>query len=115
MLDNSFSGDGRLTTEVYGGFNAAAGVLLQPDGKIVIAGSAISSDQTVRDFALVRYNDNGTTDSSFGALGTGVVTTDFGSPSDWGFAIAQQSWDGKIVVVGNAFDAGYIALARYWP
>ncbi|HEY8186635.1 MAG TPA: hypothetical protein VIF64_11225 [Pyrinomonadaceae bacterium] len=111
-IDNSFSSDGRVSTDVYGGYERADGLLLQPDGKIVITGSTNSS---VEDFALVRYNDNGTPDSSFGILGTGVVTTDI-SPEDWGYGIAQQPWDGKIVVAGySRFAHRNMTVLRYWP
>jgi uncharacterized delta-60 repeat protein len=114
--DNSFSGDGRVSTDVYGGFDVADGLLFQADGKILITGQNASSDNNGRqDFVLVRYNDNGTPDSSFGILGTGVVTTDIG-PEDWGFGIAQQPWDGKIVVAGySRFTHRNITLGRYWP
>jgi uncharacterized delta-60 repeat protein len=120
VLDNSFSGDGRLTTDVYGGSDWARSVALQPDGKILVAGFAWSSDNTVGDFALMRYNANGTPDPSFGILGTGVVTTHFAYPSvdhrvDSGYGVALQPWDGKIVVAGNANDIRLVALARYWP
>lgn len=120
VLDNSFSGDGRLSTDVYGGSDWARSVALQPDGKILVAGSAWSSDSSVGDFALVSYNANGTPDSSFGILGTGVVTTHFDYPNvnhlvDSGYGVALQPWDGKIVVVGYANDVRLVALARYWP
>ncbi|MFS8086913.1 MAG: hypothetical protein ACMG6H_14865, partial [Acidobacteriota bacterium] len=115
LIDNSFSGDGKVSTDGIGGFNSANGLLLQLDGKIVITGGNESSDGSVDAFALVRYNDNGTPDSSFGILGTGVVTTDT-SPSDWSYAVAQQPWDGKIVLAGiSSFAHRNMALARYWP
>jgi uncharacterized delta-60 repeat protein len=114
-IDNSFSGDGRVSTDVYGGFNGADGLLLQADGKVVITGQTSSSDGTIKDFALVRYNDNGTPDSSFGILGTGVVTADL-SPGDWSYALTQQPWDGKIVVTGiSSFTQRNMAVLRYWP
>lgn len=113
-LDPSFSGDGRQTADIYGGnetlFN---GLVIQPDGKIVIAGAGVSSDGTVRDFALVRFNSDGTPDYSLGYLGTGVVTTDFFGTSDQGLAIALQPSDGKIVFSGGV--DGAFGLARYWP
>jgi uncharacterized delta-60 repeat protein len=115
VLDNSFSGDGRQNTDVYGGSDWARSVALQPDGKILVAGFAQSSDRTVGDFVLVRYNADATPDSSFGILGTGVVTTDFGYQYDSGYGIALQPWDGKIVVAGFANDVRLVALARYWP
>lgn len=109
-IDISFSGDGKVSTDLTGGSDSVDGLLIQTDGKIVVTGGNASSD-----FALVRYNDDGSPDSSFGPLGTGVVTTDT-SPSDWSYAIAQQPWDGKIVVAGiSSFSHRNMALARYWP
>jgi uncharacterized delta-60 repeat protein len=111
--DISFSGDGKVSTDASSGGNQANGLLLQPDGKVLITGTA--NIGTSLAFALVRYNGDGTPDSSFGILGTGVVTTDFGPEEDVPSAIAQQPWDGKIVVAGYArFGHLYIALARYW-
>jgi hypothetical protein len=68
----------------------------------------------------MRYNANGTPDSSFVILGTGVVTTHFAYPSvdhrvDSGYGVGLQPWDGKIVVAGYANDIRLVALARYWP
>ena len=91
-LDTSFSGDGKQTTD-FGGFDAAAGVALQGDGKIVAVGDAGRVDA---DFALARYNPNGSLDTSFS--GDGKQTTDFGGV-DEATGVAIQG-DGKIVVVG---------------
>ncbi|MBO0236811.1 delta-60 repeat domain-containing protein, partial [Vibrio parahaemolyticus] len=82
-LDPSFSGDGKLIT----GFGAQAeDVAIQPDGKIVAAGLHFGSQS--RDFALARYNPDGTPDTGFGNDGT--VTTDFAGNNDDLFAIALQ-------------------------
>src|SRR6185295_13386784 len=114
-LDTSFSGDGKQTTSfTIGGefiYNAAFGVALQGNGKIIAVGGTGSTGPS--DFALARYNPNGSLDTSFS--GDGRQTTDFG-----GFAtgVALQG-DGKIVAVGRAgdFSAGEsdFALARYNP
>ena len=87
---------------------------MQADGKVILAGQAYIGAGL--DFALVRYNSNGTLDTSF-ATG-GKVTTNFGS--DFGFdndganSIAVQP-DGRIVAVGQARVArGFgFALVRY--
>jgi uncharacterized delta-60 repeat protein len=84
----------------------ATSLALQPDGKIVVAGSS------GLDFALARYNADGSLDAGFGSGGT--VTTDFG---DWDRApaVAIQA-DGKIVVAGTTggfYGPDDIALARY--
>jgi uncharacterized delta-60 repeat protein len=104
-LDASFSGDGRQTTD-FGGFDRATGVAVQGDGKIVAAGFAAGDD-----FALARYNPNGSLDTSFS--GDGKQTTDFGGV-DFAAAVALQG-DGKIVAVGQGTAGGDFALARYNP
>ena len=75
-LDPAFSGDGVLTTPVAPGANgdaiSASGVAVQPDGKIVTAGRA-DMGATGQDFALARYNADGSLDLSFS--GDGIQTT----------------------------------------
>ena len=74
-LDTSFSGDGRQTTDFGGPGDAANGVALQGDGKIVAVGfSCVGVGHY--NFALARYNPNGALDASFS--GDGKQTTDFG-------------------------------------
>ncbi len=84
---------------------------LQGDGKIVAVGAA-DFGTAGRDFALARYNANGSLDPSFS--GDGMQTTDFGAYFDSATAVALQG-DGKIVVVGIDFASGDFALARYNP
>jgi uncharacterized delta-60 repeat protein len=111
--DTSFGGgDGIVTTPVGTGADDAYAVALQPDGKIVVAG--LSSNGTNNDFAVVRYDDEGTPDNSFGGGGDGIVTTPLGTGTDEGYAVVLQP-DGKIVVAGvssNGSDNDF-ALARY--
>lgn len=109
-LDNSFSGDGKVTTDFGVGYDEANSMTLQPDGKIVVAGGA--SNGSNEDFAIARFNADGTLDNSFDS--DGRVTKAFGANDDHGFAVAVQS-DGRIVVAGyshNGADADF-ALARY--
>jgi len=106
-LDPTFgaSGTGKVVTSTGPGNDMIQGIVLQPDGKIVVAGGSA-------DVAVARYNRNGSPDSSFGT--GGVVVTDFGSNSDAGRAVALQP-DGKIVVAATQGCCGgvSIALARY--
>jgi uncharacterized delta-60 repeat protein len=104
-LDVSFGSGGRVTTNI--GVDAVA---VQPDGKLVGAGAA-NIDGSL-DFALTRYDSEGTLDTSFGT--GGVVTTDFGSPWERATSVAIQS-DGKIVVAGGSVVGFFndFALARY--
>ena len=70
-LDTRFSFDGRLRTDIGSGREAVRGVAIQGDGKIVAVGAFGTAD-----FALARYNPNGSLDPSFS--GDGKQTTDFG-------------------------------------
>jgi uncharacterized delta-60 repeat protein len=108
-LDSSFDSDGKVTTTI-GSDDLAKSVAIQSDGKIVVAGS--SNNGSDDDFALIRYNTDGSLDSSF-AL-DGKVITVFGSSSDFGNSVALQS-DGKIVVAGSSNNGSdnEFAVARY--
>ena len=102
-LDPGFSGDGRQTTD-FPGPDRATGVALQGDGKIVVVGSAAAdSDSDDADFALARYNADGSLDTSFS--GDGRQTTDFGG-FERASGVALQG-DGKIVVVGASAEPGF--------
>src|SRR6188768_2002106 len=99
-LDPSFSGNGLVTTDL-GGTDDGQGVVIQTDGKIVVAGGSEGN------FALARYTTDGGLDPSFS--GDGRQTTDFGR-EDRATAVALQA-DGRIVVGGNS--GSDFALARY--
>jgi uncharacterized delta-60 repeat protein len=73
-------------------------VAIQADGRIIAAGSVEGSGPADTDFAVMRFNLDGTPDATFGAGGR--VTTDFGGSNDVATAIAIQD-DGKIVVAGT--------------
>jgi uncharacterized delta-60 repeat protein len=107
-LDTSFDGDGKLTTAVGAGADAAYGVKVQADGKIVAAGS--SSNGANMDVAVVRYASDGSLDAGFD--GDGKVTTPIGSSDDEAYALALQA-DGKIVAAGYSGAFRDFALVRY--
>jgi uncharacterized delta-60 repeat protein len=108
--NRAFDGDGVVTTPFFGKGAVANAVAVQPDGKIVVAGFAVQASGINSDFALARYNPDGTLDTSFD--GDGIVTTDLGTEDDDARALAIQP-DGRIVVVGNTTDS--VGLARYMP
>ena len=115
-LDAGFGSGGQVTTDLIGGSadeEVAGSVAIQPDGKIIVVGyTSISGrpatvDRNRFDFALVRYNADGSLDSSFGSGGkvtAGVIGR--------AFAVALQR-DGKIVVAGDPPLTQDFALARY--
>ena len=92
--DTSFSGDGKVTTD-FGNNDAAADVVVQPDGKIVVAGTRGGDFGA---FAVARYNGNGSLDTSFSGDGMAENGGGFATGSE-AFAVALQP-DGKIVVAG---------------
>ena len=111
-LDTSFSGDGKVTTALGVSDDRFYSIGLQSDGKIVAAGSSYDDTGSIFDFALVRYNTDGTSDSSFS--GDGIVTTSVGASSQI-LSIALQS-DGKIVAAGYSYTGSGntdFALVRY--
>ena len=67
--------------------------------KIVAVGNATMSGRN-KDFAVVRLNDDGSPDTSFGG-GDGILTVDFGDTGEYARAVAMQS-NGQIVVTGNS-------------
>jgi uncharacterized delta-60 repeat protein len=112
-LDTSFGGDGKVTTDLAGSYDAGYGLAIQPDGKIVVAGRADGTGRPTS-FGLARYHPDGTLDTSFD--GDGKVITDFAGAHDRAYDVAVQG-DGKIVAVGETTDGGSVnlALARYGP
>jgi uncharacterized delta-60 repeat protein len=118
-LDTSFGSGGIVTTSFPGQGSYAFGMALQSDGKIIAAGTDFvdfsSEDNSNTDFALARYNSDGTPDTSFGS-GSGQITTDFDGFNDDTFAILIQA-DGKLVAVGSAKNPANFydfAAARYF-
>jgi len=107
-LDTSFAGTGKVSTDFFGANDSASGVAIQPNGNIVVVGTATNG--TVTEFALARYLPNGTLDPSFGD--NGKVANSFLGASDVGAGLAIQS-NGQIVVVGNDGGGGHSVLARY--
>jgi len=108
-LDNTFDTDGKVTTAIGSASDFGYSVAIQLDGKIVVAGYAHIG--ATDDFAVVRYNSDGSLDNTFDT--DGKVTTDFGSGTDWGYSVALQL-DGKIVVAGFGYSSTTkIAVARY--
>jgi len=99
------------------GKDISQSIAFQADGKIVAAGYSAVSLGPDFDFAVARYNANGSQDTTFGS--SGKVTTSFGTDDDRAFAVAVQA-DGKIVAAGysgssSAAGTRNFVLARYLP
>ncbi|HEX5008806.1 MAG TPA: delta-60 repeat domain-containing protein [Planctomycetota bacterium] len=98
--DPSFGVNGRVTTDFPGLAAVASAVVVQPDGKLVVAGGAFPLFTFLGDFELVRYNPDGSLDTSFGV--GGIVTTSFPGQGSYAFDVALQP-DGKIVAAGTDY------------
>ncbi|MGH7344719.1 MAG: Ig-like domain repeat protein [Candidatus Rokuibacteriota bacterium] len=102
-----------MDTDFAGNFDQINALVRQSDGKLVAAGRAVVTNDN---FALARYNVDGSLDTSFGG-GDGLVDTAFGAGVDQAFALVLQP-DGKLVAAGRGAIPGgstNFALARYMP
>ncbi|MBN2393342.1 MAG: hypothetical protein JXR84_21605, partial [Anaerolineae bacterium] len=106
-LDTTFDIDGIAITTFQPGYNVAHAIAIQQDGKIIVAGDYMSPQDS--SFMVVRYNTDGTLDTSFGV--DGIVTTSAGEKAN---AVAFQS-NGKIVVAGSSSneDGDRAIVVRY--
>src|SRR5262249_44837476 len=116
QMDTSFCTTGKRTMDFGSFFESAQSVVVQADGRPVVAGWSYQ-DQTGEDFAVARLTGAGQLDTSFST--DGLVTTDFGSSGevvldDEAWAVAVRT-DGKIVAAGASYGAGagVVAVARY--
>jgi uncharacterized delta-60 repeat protein len=108
-LDTGFGSGGKVHTDFGGTFDVVKAMVRQRDGKIVVAGNT-QNYPVSDDFALARYNPNGTLDTSFGA--GGKVVTKFSGNSAATALVLQN--DGKLVAAGEtSTDSFDFALARY--
>ena len=115
-LDPTFGAGTGIVTTLVRGYAHANALVLQPDGKIVAAGysDTLESIQPFGasrlKFTLVRYNVDGTIDTTFGRLGSGIATV----PSGGTLGLVQQE-DGRLVAAGFRFfhNRNVLAVVRY--
>lgn len=114
--DYSFGRGGWVLSDFGPGYGEAVrAVVVQPDGKILVAGSTAwfgAGSTGSGDFGLARYRGDGTPDATFGT--NGLVVTDFAGGTDTATGLALLP-DGDIVAVGGARvgERSVFALARY--
>ena len=110
-IDNDFGLNGIVTTVINGDEDIAFSGALQADGKIIAAGYTWTG--TDYDFAMVRFNPDGTRDLTFGT--SGIVTTDFNGNNDEANQVLIQP-DGHIFLAGHTGSGllgADMALAKY--
>ncbi|MBE2221341.1 MAG: tandem-95 repeat protein [Anaerolineae bacterium] len=106
-LDTTFSGDGLVVTAVSANVDMALDVVIEPDGQIVAVGHEEDAGGNPIAFVAVRYNENGSLDTSFGT--NGIFSDALGGSLAQATAVALQS-DGKIIIAGTVDDD--FAVAR---
>lgn len=112
--DSSFDGDGQQTAALGSDLLVPNSLIIQPDGRIVMAGYTFNG--AANDFGIARFNTDGSPDNSFD--GDGILITDFGSGDDYAGSVAIQP-DNKLMVAGYSYISGpgglleQIAVARY--
>jgi uncharacterized delta-60 repeat protein len=100
--DTTFDGDGTATIDIGTLSDVVGDAVLQPDGRIVVAGSGLGG------FEVVRINRDGSRDGNFGTAGAAAV--DFGEVA-FGHAVALAP-GGRIVVAGQRSVSEDFAVAR---
>ena len=117
--DATFGTAGIIDDNLTANQDEARGIVVQSDGKIVVAGprdgSNVHADPTAGSLAVVRYNANGTRDTNFGT--GGMATTTAGGSAAAARDVALDP-TGRIVVCGAATMPGTgvdVALARFLP
>ncbi len=112
-LDTTFDGDGKILLSLGNGAETGYSIIVQADGKFVVAGLAAitrAGGSQDTDVLLARYNADGTPDVTFGT--NGIVTTNF-SGDDVARDVIQQA-DNKLVITGSAvYSNSDIIVARY--
>lgn len=98
-LDTTFDIDGKVTTLFETNLSNINHLAVQPDGKIIAGGTVFATSSIYSQFALARYNQDGSLDDTFGV--GGKAASDFLDLHLELSAIAVQS-DGKIVAVGTS-------------
>ncbi len=111
-LDTSFGGSGKIVKSFSSGNDGANSLILQPDGKIILGGYEDVGGISGTDFALRRFNTDGSLDTEFGTGGSFV--TPIGSGNELINSLALQN-DGKIIAAGSVSNGTYNdwGLARY--
>jgi uncharacterized delta-60 repeat protein len=116
VLDATFGTGGKVTTAIGDSDDRGQGVVVDSQGRIVVAGYSYLDNIGTDDFVVVRYTSAGVLDASFGG-GDGVVTTAIGPAKDHGLGVVVDSQD-RVVVAGwsyvdNIGSSADFAVVRY--
>lgn len=108
--DPTFGSGGTVVTAVGLSRDNARGVVIQPDGNIVVGGHCTVG--SAGNFCMVRYQPNGALDPNFGA--SGKVIQSISTGSQFVYSVLLQP-DGKLVLAGQCPTSNYACFARFLP
>lgn len=98
-IDTTFGNDGRVATPFDTGFNEAQTAAVAPNGKIVVVGKSEPANLSYINFAVARYNNDGSPDTTLD--GDGKLTTAFEKADDQAAHLLVQP-DDKIITIGTS-------------
>ena len=105
-LDTSFGNGGKVITSFFTGADIAKSVAIQNDGKIIVAGDCMNT-QNKTDFGIIRYNINGSIDTTFGINGKALFDVSNGIPLNYNDYVSKVllTASGKILITGQKNNA----------
>jgi uncharacterized delta-60 repeat protein len=115
ILDTTFGQGGKVTTDINRVFNVSESQLaIDGNGRILVSGISQDGGTTADDFAVVRYNTDGSLDTTFGTGGTAII--------DFGVGTANENYGrvaldpaGRIIIVGSTNASKLVAITALNP
>nr|WP_244306778.1 M10 family metallopeptidase C-terminal domain-containing protein [Azotobacter salinestris] len=100
-LDTGFGSGGKAVLDIAGSDDQGYSLSVQPDGRILLAGSSFNPANGTYDFSALRLNADGSLDTGFGS--DGKVVFDIAGSYDEGQSLAVQP-DGRILISGSSYN-----------
>jgi uncharacterized delta-60 repeat protein len=114
ILDKTFGANGLVLTKVGARSDAPSALLLQPNGQIVMGGFEVAGGNVPGMMSLVRYNANGTLDTTFGKGGLSLANVTFLGPetlallSNGDYLAVGQNANGNTGIVAEFSSKGVL-------
>jgi uncharacterized delta-60 repeat protein len=114
QINPNFGNNGSVITDYANDYDFFGDLLTLPDGKLLLFGNSnIATNSNLNGFAVIKYNEDGSYDNSFGIRGKVILNFDSYQNSNPTSAILQN--DGKILVAGNTANNYRGAITRLLP